>query len=106
MHRPHVEEDDGAGEQVGFVAFVWLLQNYFGSHEAWRPYNRFIYSLSLFSRQRSRKTEVYDLQIKIAIEKEIGGFQIAMGIALGVDVAEAAEELLEEVSASLLGEGA
>ena len=40
------------------------------------------------------------------IEKEIGGFQIAMGIALGVDVAEAAEELLEEVPASLLGEWA
>ena len=100
------EENDTEGEKIDNLALVRLAGKDLRSHVAWGTNHGPVGARSVASLKRASEAEIDDFDVIHLVEEDVFGFKIAMGEALGVDIVDTHEHLLEEVFANRLGEGA
>ena len=100
------EENDTEGEKIDNLALVRLAGKDLRSHVAWGTDHGPVGARSVASLKRASEAEIDDFDVIHLVEEDVFGFKIAMGEALGVDIVDTHEHLLEEVLADGLGEGA
>lgn len=106
VSRIEDEENDAKGKQVNDLTLVWLLGQNLRSHVAWRADLRSVGAGAVATFKWASEAEVDDLNVIHLVEEDIFRFQVSVREALRVDVVDALQDLLEEILADFLREGA
>src|SRR5689334_16642846 len=109
----HLVENDARGPEVGAVIHR-LGEDLFGGHVGDGSDDDAGFRKRTLDVRAAGQTEVYDLDLAVGVDDEVGGLDVAVDDALAVRVLKAGEELdgdlrgggkVERASSDVLGEG-
>jgi hypothetical protein len=106
VSRVKDEKNNTKSEKIDNLALIWLAGKDLRSHVTWGTDHGLVGAGTITSLKRASKAEIDNFDVIHFVEEDVFRFKIAMREALGVDVVDAHEHLLEVVFANCLVEGA